>query len=168
MPIQSYPLQRVPGFSKLLLDYLAGKPELKPLYGETPTLESFRAQIDQKKSINRQVLVDVLTEQYQNISDAPNIACLSDEKTFTVTTGHQLNLLTGPLYVIYKLVSTINLARKLQQAYPEFKFVPVYWMATEDHDWDEINHLHLFGKTYTCTSKQTGAVGRFKTADLLN
>jgi bacillithiol biosynthesis cysteine-adding enzyme BshC len=166
MPIPSYPLQRVPGFSKLLLDYLAGKPELKPLYGETPTLESFRAQIDQKKSINRQVLVDVLTEQYQNISDAPNIACLRDEKTFTVTTGHQLNLLTGPLYVIYKLVSTINLARKLQQAYPEFKFIPVYWMATEDHDWDEINHLHLFGKTYTCTSKQTGAVGRFKTADL--
>jgi bacillithiol biosynthesis cysteine-adding enzyme BshC len=166
MPIQSYPLQRVPGFSKLLLDYLAGKPELKPLYGATPTLESFRAQIDQKKSVNRKLLAEVLADQYQGITDAPDIACLGNENTFTVTTGHQLNLLTGPLYVIYKLVSTINLARKLQQAYPEFKFVPVYWMATEDHDWDEINHLHLFGKTYTCTSAQTGAVGRFHTEDL--
>jgi bacillithiol synthase len=166
MPIQSYPLQRVPGFSKLLLDYLAGKPELKALYGATPTLESFRAQIEQKKSVNRQVLVEVLTDQYQGIADAPNIACLRDEKTFTVTTGHQLNLLTGPLYVIYKLVSTINLARKLQANYPEFTFVPVYWMATEDHDWDEINHFHLFGKTHTSTSAQTGAVGRFRTEDL--
>lgn len=166
MPIQSYPLQRVPGFSKLLLDYLAGKPELKALYGSTPTLESFRAQIEQKKSVNRQVLVEVLTDQYQGIADAPNIASLRDEKTFTVTTGHQLNLLTGPLYVIYKLVSTINLARKLQASYPEFTFVPVYWMATEDHDWDEINHFHLFGKTHTSNSTQTGAVGRFRTEDL--
>lgn len=166
MPTQSFPLQRVPGFSKLLLDYLAGKPELNPFYGATPTLESFRAQIDQKKSVNRQTLVEVLTDQYQGISESPNIQCLLDEKTFTVTTGHQLNLFTGPLYVIYKLISTINLARKLQKTYPEFKFVPVYWMATEDHDWDEINHFHLFGKTYTCTSSQTGAVGRFKTTDL--
>jgi bacillithiol biosynthesis cysteine-adding enzyme BshC len=171
MPIQSYPLQRVPGFPKLLLDYLAGKPELSPLYGTTPTLESFRAQIEQKKSINRHVLADVLSDQYQGIPDAPNFASLRDEKTFTVTTGHQLNLFTGPLYVIYKLVSTINLARKLQETYPEFTFVPVYWMATEDHDWDEINHFHLFGKTYTWASQQTGAVGRFHTdemADLLS
>ncbi len=166
MPTQSYPLNRVPGFSKLLLDYLGGKPELNSFYGATPTLASLRAQIDQKISSNRQLLADVLEDQYHAISDAPDINCLRDEKTFTVTTGHQLNLLTGPLYVIYKLVSTINLARKLQQAYPEFKFVPVYWMATEDHDWDEINHLHLFGQTYTCSSSQSGAVGRFKTDDL--
>jgi len=166
MPIKSYPLKSVTGFSKLLLDYLDGKPELKPFYGATPTLESFRAQINQKKSVNRQLLADVLLDQYRDISDAPDINCLRDEKTFTVTTGHQLNLFTGPLYIIYKLVSTINLARQLQEAYPEYKFMPVYWMATEDHDWDEINHFHLFGKTYTSSISQTGAVGRFRTEDL--
>jgi len=48
--------------------------------------------------------------------------------------------------VIYKLVSTINLARKLKETHPDYHFVPVYWMATEDHDWDEINHFHWYGK----------------------
>ncbi|HCD87500.1 MAG TPA: bacillithiol biosynthesis cysteine-adding enzyme BshC, partial [Algoriphagus sp.] len=59
--------------------------------------------------------------------------------TFTVTTGHQLNLFTGPLYFIYKIVSTIKLAEELNKAYPNQHFVPVYWMASEDHDFDEIN-----------------------------
>jgi uncharacterized protein YllA (UPF0747 family) len=90
---------------------------------------------------------------------------LRDENTFTVTTGHQLNIYTGPLYVIYKLVSTINLARALQTAYPDQQFVPVYWMATEDHDFEEINHFFAFGTKYEWTTSQKGAVGRFNLSD---
>jgi uncharacterized protein YllA (UPF0747 family) len=90
---------------------------------------------------------------------------LRDENTFTVTTGHQLNIYTGPLYVIYKLVSTINLARALQKAYPDQRFVPVYWMATEDHDFEEINHFFSFGTKYEWTTSQKGAVGRFNLSD---
>jgi uncharacterized protein YllA (UPF0747 family) len=90
---------------------------------------------------------------------------LRDENTFTVTTGHQLNIYTGPLYVIYKLVSTINLARALQKAYPAQRFVPVYWMATEDHDFEEINHFFAFGTKYEWTTSQKGAVGRFNLSD---
>jgi uncharacterized protein YllA (UPF0747 family) len=90
---------------------------------------------------------------------------LRDENTFTVTTGHQLNIYTGPLYVIYKLVSTINLARALKAAYPDQCFVPVYWMATEDHDFEEINHFFAFGTKYEWTTSQKGAVGRFHLSD---
>ena len=66
---------------------------------------------------------------------------LVDDNTFTLCTGHQLCLFAGPLYFIYKIVSAIKLARKLKSKFPEKHFVPVYWMATEDHDFDEINHF---------------------------
>jgi bacillithiol biosynthesis cysteine-adding enzyme BshC len=161
MQTKSYPFDQIKGFGKLLLNYVAGDEALKPLYGNFPTLASFQAQIDSKKSINRSLLVDVLQDQYQDLSDIPNLHALADAKTFTVTTGHQLNLFTGPLYVIFKIVSTINLAKALKKAYPDYQFVPVYWMASEDHDWDEINHFHLFDKKFQWDTDQKGPVGKF-------
>ncbi|MFN6946877.1 MAG: bacillithiol biosynthesis cysteine-adding enzyme BshC, partial [Cytophagaceae bacterium] len=92
-----------------------------------------------------------------------NIELLKDAKTFTVTTGHQLNLMTGPLYFIYKILTAIRLAEALKVKYPDNHFVPVYWMATEDHDFAEINHFSLFGKTFIWEKETKGAVGRIKT-----
>lgn len=164
MRYKSYPLNQLHSFSGLLLDYLSGKESLKNLYGQSPVLSSFENQIQAKSNFpvnNRKVLVDVLKKQYDSFEKAPNLDLLLESKTFTVTTGHQLNLFTGPLYLIFKIVSTINLAKKLKEQYPEFNFVPVYWMATEDHDWDEINHFHWFGKKYTFETDQKGPVGKF-------
>ncbi|MDU0808728.1 bacillithiol biosynthesis cysteine-adding enzyme BshC [Aquirufa regiilacus] len=166
MQTKTYPLDQINGFGKLLKNYLAGDQALKPLYGNAPNITSFQAQIDSKKSVNRTLLVEVLQDQYQGFDDAPQIASLAEPNTFTVTTGHQLNLFTGPLYVIFKIVSTINLARQLKKAYPAYHFVPVYWMASEDHDWDEINHFHLFGKKIQWDTDQKGPVGRFDIAGL--
>ena len=166
MQTQTYPLNQINGFGKLLKNYLADDSALKSLYGHAPTLASFQAQIDSKKSVNRPLLVEVLTDQYQGLPNIPNINSLAESNTFTVTTGHQLNLFTGPLYVIFKIVSTINLARQLKKTYPTYNFVPVYWMASEDHDWDEINHLHLFGKKIQWDTEQKGPVGRFDISGL--
>ncbi len=155
-------------FSKLLLDYLAEKPELKAFYGNGPQFSNFKDQISKKKgfsSASRDVLQTVLTEQYAAIGAEMPAIDLRDENTFTVTTGHQLNIYTGPLYVIYKLVSTVNLARALQKAYPAQRFVPIYWMATEDHDFEEINHFFAFGTKYAWNTSQKGAVGRFNLGD---
>jgi uncharacterized protein YllA (UPF0747 family) len=155
-------------FSKLLLDYLAEKPALKAFYGNGPQLSKFKDQISEKKgfpSSSRAILQTVLEEQYAAIGAEMPPVDLRDENTFTVTTGHQLNIYTGPLYVIYKLVSTINLARALKAAYPDQLFVPVYWMATEDHDFEEINHFFAFGTKYEWNTSQKGAVGRFKLSD---
>ncbi|CAF2659854.1 unnamed protein product [Rotaria sp. Silwood2] len=82
--------------------------------------------------------------------------------TYTVTTGHQLNIFTGPLYFIYKVISTINLAKKISEENSRVKVVPVYWMATEDHDFVEINHINLFKKTiiWNVQNDIKGAVGR--------
>ena len=164
MQHKSYPLEQLNSFSGLLLDYLSGKDELKNLYGNSPVLTSFENQIQQKSDFSaskRATLVKVLKKQYADQTCHVNFETLLDNKTFTVTTGHQLNLFTGPLYVIYKIVSTINLAKKLKQQFPDYHFIPVYWMATEDHDWDEINHFHCFGKKYTFETNQKGPVGRF-------
>ena len=155
-------------FSSFFLDYIQGNEALKPFYTHAPQLSSFRSAIDLKvfDSKKRDVLVKSLHSQYEGIelheSVSANISKLADSNTFTVTTGHQLNLFTGPLYFIYKIVSTINLAKTLRNTYPENHFVPVYWMATEDHDFDEINYFKLDGRKYQWRTDQAGAVGDFE------
>ena len=89
-----------------------------------------------------------------------NIKLLADNKTFTITTGHQLNIFTGPLYFIYKIVTAINLGKELKQAFPDYNFVPVYWMATEDHDFEEINHVKIEDKMLTWNKQAAGATGQ--------
>ena len=117
-------------------------------------------------------MVKVLKEQYggldisQSVSNSIN--SLSNSKTFTVTTGHQLNIFTGPLYFIYKIVTVINACKTLKQAYPDYNFVPVYWMACEDHDFEEINHFFFEGNKLEWETDQKGAVGRFDPSKLKN
>jgi len=153
-------------FSSLFLDYIQKKESVKQFYKEFPDLENFKQSIanktfDQEK---RNTLFNVLEQQYKGLEGAKvmaNIQKLKQTNTFTVTTGHQLNLMTGPSYFIYKIVSTISLAEKLQEENPKYQFVPVYWMASEDHDFEEINHFYFEGKNYQWDTDQTGAVGEF-------
>ncbi len=142
-------------FSKVLMDYVGGDAKLKPFYEYTPTISSFGEAIKTvgKYDYSRKILVDSLKEYYNRnapglASDATlkNIQKLEDATCFTVTTGHQLCLFTGPLYFVFKIITAINLAEKLNKEYPDNYFVPVYWMASEDHDFAEINHANLFGK----------------------
>lgn len=155
-------------FSRFFLDYINGKEALRPFYSHLPKLEAFKSAIEAKQfpQANREILQNALQNQYKGLelseAASTNLASLLSSNTFTVTTGHQLNIFTGPLYFIYKIVSTINLAKNLKAAYPESHFVPVYWMATEDHDFDEINYFKLDGKKYQWNSHQTGAVGDFE------
>lgn len=166
---QTIPFQATGYFSPIVIDYLNQSERLKPFYGTYPSIENFKGIIDakSKEPIDREVLVAELTAQYSKskIKKAPetfeNIAQLGESNTFTITTGHQLCLFTGPLYFVYKIVSIINLCKQLKAAYPEQNFVPVYWMATEDHDFAEINHFNFKNKKFQWNSGQTGAVGRF-------
>ncbi|WP_181305147.1 bacillithiol biosynthesis cysteine-adding enzyme BshC [Rufibacter sp. XAAS-G3-1] len=159
-------------FSALVLDYLRKDARLQPFYAHFPEISAFSTLIKERNFPveQRQILAEELHRQYQGVAMPEavqaNISALAEGQTFTITTGHQLNLFTGPLYFIYKLVTAINTARALQKAYPDQKFVPVYWMATEDHDFAEVNHFTLFGKKYAWESDAKGAVGRFSTDGL--
>lgn len=148
-------------FSKLFTDYLNNSSKLNEFVAFQNSLEGFKKAIESrdKYSVNRSVLADALIQQYQKnqlLTDKikSNIALLKDENTFTVCTGHQLCLFTGPLYFIYKIVTTINLAKQLKVAFPDKKFIPVYWMVSEDHDFAEINHLNVFGKKVEWTKSE--------------
>lgn len=165
-------------FSDLILDYLAQKEELKAFYDRFPSRKNFGLQLyDKKENFPvpiRKDLVTTLQRQYQGLEISEgtreNIELLLRENTFTITTGHQLNLFTGPLYFLYKILSTINLTKELKSAYPYFNFVPVYWMATEDHDFEEINYFSLHGKKFQWNpgknSRTGGAVGELPTEGL--
>ena len=177
MPTDCISYQNSGYFTSLINDYLNQKPDLQSLYNRFPSLENFEKQLVEKAEnfnldadSNRKTLVAVLEKQYENlnISDLTNvnIKSLSSSKTFTITTGHQLNLFTGPLYFLYKIVSTINLTEELKRKYPEYNFVPIYWMATEDHDFEEINYFNLHGKKVRWNTENGGPVGRLSTKGL--
>jgi bacillithiol biosynthesis cysteine-adding enzyme BshC len=157
----------------LLQDYLQAKAPLQALYTQVPQIESFAAQIARQSfSLHkRQILGEVLEAQYAAYTLSPaarqNLEALKQEGTFTITTGHQLNIFGGPLYFIYKIISAIRTCQELQKAYPQQRFVPVFWMASEDHDFAEIASFHLFGKRYTWSSEgKSGAVGRLSPKSL--
>lgn len=161
-------------FSPLMNDYLDEKSNLLPLYNRFPKLENFEAQILEKQANfdegTRATLVSVIEKQYASISCShltlQNIEALKVNNTFTVTTGHQLNLFSGPLYFLYKIISTINLTEELKTKYPAYNFVPIYWMATEDHDFEEINYFNFKGKKFRWNTESTGPVGRLSTDGL--
>ena len=145
---------------------------------------------------NRKVLVEVLQNQYtqlaKDINDTnvlnknnnnalnsslntkeafilvnDNVNLLLKENTFTVTTAHQPNIFTGPLYFFYKILHTIQLAAELKKQFPQDNFVPVYYMGSEDADLQEVGSYNLAGEAYQWNTKQKGAIGRMKVDDEL-
>jgi len=152
-------------FSTLIQDYLERNDKLTPFYGRFPEYAAFADQMSDKSENyqNRTGLSTALRAQYAKAQiQSTLIDRLAKHNCFTITTGHQLCLFTGPLYFIYKIITAIKLAEELCKKYPDSDFVPVFWMASEDHDFDEINHAHLFGKKLVWESGQAGAVGRMQ------
>lgn len=172
MKVEKLEFDKLNSFSKLFLDYLKGDARLAPTHAFEPSIDGFELALSYRKlnEQNRANLADVLTEDYAGLSTTKkvqkNIAALRHQQTYTVTTGHQLNIFTGPLFFIFKIVTTIKICQRLSKKFPEFNFVPVYWMASEDHDFEEINHAWVDGKKYTWETEQQGAVGRFDPAGL--
>ena len=155
-------------FTKITLDYVAGANDLKDFYEHEVNIGGIKAAIEQRKKVNnnRGLLVEQLQIQYKNINDSDNVKAnisrLSDENTFTVCTAHQPNIFTGHLYFIYKILHIIKLAEELKKQLPQYNFVPVFFMGSEDADLEELNHIIVDGKKYVWQTKQTGAVGRMK------
>lgn len=160
-------------FSKLFLDYCEGKNEVREFYqfeANSDGILQFTRQHDYA-DLNRSELAEIIKKQYDCVSHVPpqvedNIHVLNSANTFTITTGHQLCLFTGPLYFIYKILSVVVLCERLNKIQNEKKFVPVYWMASEDHDIAEIDHAHLFHKTIRWSTTETGKAGKLSTSGL--
>lgn len=153
-------------FSKIALDYLSENEGLKPFYGRFPSPAAFKDQMRDKAENypHRSALTTVLENQYSRAKlKSHSLELLKSDNAFTITTGHQVCLFTGPLYFFYKIITAINTCKKLKETYPDNHFIPVYWMATEDHDFEEANHFHLPSGKIEWESGQGGAVGRMET-----
>lgn len=128
--------------------------------------EMFTHQLEAKqfefKQEKREVLVQALKKQYASITKSrPDFDRLLAPNAFTVTTGHQLTLLAGPMYFVVKILEVIKLAKQLTEKYPSSDIIPVFWMASEDHDFEEIQSTSLFNRKLTVDYEQRGPVGRF-------
>ncbi len=154
-------------FSKLVIDYINNDPQLQPFYNFHATTEGLQQSINQRKNFqHRKILVDQLQNQYEGLNIqskvSSNIQSLLNKNTFTITTAHQPNIFTGPLYVVYKIFHVIKLAEELNASHSDCNFVPVYFMGSEDADLDELNNITINQRKYVWETKQTGAVGRMK------
>ena len=182
----SIPYRATRLYSNLVNDYMESKGEAASFVNYAPTIDGYKKAIEQRTSFptNRKVLVEVLQSQYTQLAKDTNassllnnqhafklvnenVSLLLKENTFTVTTAHQPNIFTGPLYFIYKIIHAIQLAAELKKKFPKNNFVPVYYMGSEDADLQEVGAYTLAGEAYQWNTKQKGALGRMKVDDEL-
>lgn len=162
----------IPGNSQLIKDYITKEEKIASFYGRNLSPESLLIQAREKISNykHREKLVDELQRQLKNLQlsekQTLNLKNLSLANSITVTTGHQLNLMTGPLYFIYKILQVIKLCDTMNERQEEFKFIPIFWMATEDHDFEEINHFNFNREFISWNEKHHDYVGEISTGGL--
>lgn len=161
---QSLPYHATGRFARVVLDYLDKAPPLRPLYAWPFSRQGIQEAIAARRFAPeaRMRLLGALRRQYAGMDLHPavaaNLKALEDPASVTVTTGHQLCLFTGPLYVPLKILNVVRLARNLSTA--GRPVVPVFWMATEDHDRAEVDHAWLGDRRLTWPGATAGAVGR--------
>ena len=151
------------------LSIASNQEELADFICNTYNQENFLKQIDLKKESfsgqNRKLITQYFKDLYSEL-ECPeklkdNISNLSNLNSFTITTGHQLTLLGGPAFFFNKIIHIISLCESLNKSYPKYHFTPVFWMASEDHDYDEIKEVNIYNSSFKWTTNQKGAVGRF-------
>nr|WP_315030794.1 bacillithiol biosynthesis cysteine-adding enzyme BshC [uncultured Chryseobacterium sp.] len=158
---------------QLVKDFLNQK--IEGFENKTFSVENFRQQIhlkidstlslEQRKSLSG-VFEGQLSDLKLSSKQKDNLENLTSPNTFTITTGHQLNLFSGPVFFVYKILQTIKTCTYLKEYFPDFNFVPVYWMASEDHDFAEINHFKTENNFYETNEKSGGPVGRIQMSDI--
>ncbi|MCU7614234.1 bacillithiol biosynthesis cysteine-adding enzyme BshC [Chryseobacterium sp. GMJ5] len=169
--INKIAFNEIESIPQLVKDFL--NRQIEGFENSTFSLDHFAKQIHAKQNSfdikQRAILSETFQQQFSDgmlsSKQKENIESLKSINTFTITTGHQLNLFSGPSFFMYKILQTIKTCTYLKENFPDFNFVPVYWMASEDHDFEEINHFKTENNYYEINEKSGGAVGRIKISD---
>ncbi|MCI0707746.1 MAG: bacillithiol biosynthesis cysteine-adding enzyme BshC [Ignavibacteriae bacterium] len=137
-------------FSSLFLDYIRDYSTVQQYYNG-----NYRDDADWKRclervsarTIDRSAIVQILSTQNRNfhcgVRTLANIDLLLNDNTVAIVTGQQVGLFTGPLYTIYKTLTVLKLVEKLGAKFPDYHFVPVFWLEGEDHDYEEVNSIQF-------------------------
>ena len=142
--VEPLPFERVAGQSRLFLDYLRDPVALRRFYPSAVRyhheLAARAPEVLSAHQTDRDALCDALAEMNgawgAGEKTLANVERLRSPACVAAVSGQQVGLFTGPLYTIYKALSAVKLAGCLTQRGTEA--VPVFWMATEDHDWEEV------------------------------
>ena len=176
----------IPGHENIFLDYLYEFENVSRFFksnfrNKEEFLNNFKS-VSESNKTDRDKLVNLIKNQYGNITPSKkttqNLKLLKSKNTLAVVTGQQLGLLGGPLYTIYKIITAIKLSNYLSERYDDFKFVPIFWLEGDDHDFNEIRHVNLindkndiqifnYGKEIP-DDEDRGSVGFMKIDDSIN
>ncbi|MCO6494723.1 MAG: bacillithiol biosynthesis cysteine-adding enzyme BshC [Bacteroidetes bacterium] len=137
-----------------------------------------KEQIELKKGFTqnqRNILADEMERQYSFLSESEkinslvwkNIQLLRQSNSYTLTTGQQIHIFLGPMYVPHKIMSAVANCIKLKEENPEYEFIPIFWMATEDHDFEEIRSVKLWNKEFVWNEEAGGATGELSCNNIL-
>ncbi len=172
--------------NKLFQDYLYNFDNVKRFYNynfrdEDSYTSVFNNVVKKNPDITEKVN-EIIKKQYQKVSPSDktnaNIAKLSKKNTVAIFTGQQLGLVGGPLYTIYKIFTAIKLSEYLSEKFTGFNFVPVFWLAGDDHDFEEVTNLKFIDKNnelkkiyyYDFNNKEAnkGSIGNLKFGNSIN
>jgi bacillithiol synthase len=137
----------IPRTSALFLDYLHDFPKVSRFFSHSYALENFRREAVSclPKLPHRRELCKILEAQNRSFGASArtfeNLEKLKESDCWAVVTGQQVGLFTGPAYTTYKALTAVKLAA--HYACRGMKVVPLFWMATEDHDLAEVNHCYV-------------------------
>ncbi|MDA1475653.1 bacillithiol biosynthesis cysteine-adding enzyme BshC [Bacillus changyiensis] len=128
-------------------DYIEEKKEMKLFFDYGLNREDWEMRLHDlsSRTYHRDALADYLLKYHRKFKSKKInevIELLRDPTSVVVVGGQQAGLLTGPLYTIHKILSILLLAKQKQQEF-NVPVIPVFWVAGEDHDIEEINHLYL-------------------------
>lgn len=158
-------------FSRLIADYLGDGKFIKDFYAHPTNLTGIASSIEERRKFptNRTKIVAAFEEAYSHSSPSTkqleHMEWMSEDNTFTICTAHQPNIFSGYLYFIYKTAHVIALSQKLSADFPDCRFVPVFYIGSEDNDLAELSAFNLNHKKYRWETSQSGAVGRMVADD---
>ncbi|NNC83171.1 MAG: bacillithiol biosynthesis cysteine-adding enzyme BshC [Flavobacteriales bacterium] len=163
MQIEHIPLENTGQYPRLVIDYLKDAGDMSDFTHYRPDRQGLRDAAESRSfdSSQRELLLEVLKEQHgEHCTDQQQtmLDMLSDPGSRTISTGHQLCLFGGPVYMLYKVASVIRLAETMREE-EGVHVVPLFWMASEDHDIDEIDHCLLFGRRFAIPTEHNGPAG---------
>lgn len=144
----------IPEQYNLFLDYLYEFDNVKKFYkhnfrSKDEYLKLFKSVSETNREF-RNDIPKILHAQYQGLSPSQktknNINSLKEKNTLAVVTGQQLGILGGPLYTFYKIITAIKLSEYLKDRYDGYNFVPVFWLESDDHDFEEIRSIEIINE----------------------
>jgi bacillithiol biosynthesis cysteine-adding enzyme BshC len=159
-------------FSRLFVDYVTDYSKVQQFYnGNVQDPNDWRRLLKEvsERVLDRSAISQILSRQNRDyhcgVRTLANIDLLLDDNTVAVVTGQQVGLFTGPMYTIYKAITAVKLAGKLTVEYPDHKFVPVFWLAGEDHDFEEVSSFSVYSAAGELASFDYTIEGKDHTAN---